>query len=1156
MSDNLRNASALPANDLFSSQSSSAPIPTTQANGARANLQYSPNNFNFPKKLLDLPDFSGRPEDWPVFYAAFMESTAAYGYSNFDNNQRLQRCLKGDALEVQVWGPEQLVRSQLAQVKEIAPISENFLSKLIPFATKVKNVCAFLQSAGAEHHISNPMLLDELIAKLPMSKRIEWGSDWLTSLANVICTVNDECQHPAREPKRRMVLHLDETMSRKCPLCQGQHKPADCKRLIEATVSDRWTEVKSRRLCFACLNAGHTTSSCRRRKLCGIDGCNRAHHRLLHEFRSERPSAPPTSSSRSVARSASSRFTSPPNNPHQQPSRDKGATVLSCATNSPERKLLYRILPVTLYGKQRRVDTYALLDEGSSITMLDSSLAKELDLQGRPHSLHVQWFGGHAVQEPATLVDLHISGAGMKKRHSLQRVHAVRNLQLPTQSLSRSDLILDDKEARHLPMQPHSGATPRLLIGIDNCHLGLSSTTITMRKNGPFAANTELGWVVFGPVSKCSPSPITCLFVNSSRDEALHDMVADFFETESFGVRPSPPIESEADIRARAMLESTTCRVGPRFQTGLLWKHDDVQLPDSYGMALNRLRIVERKMSRDVGFAVAYKQIIDSYLEKGYARRLATSEYASSTPRTWYLPHFAVVNPNKPFKLRIVFDAAAEVNGISLNSRLLKGPEEYKPQPSILFRFRETAVGLCGDIREMFNQVLIRPEDRRAQRFLWRDGDSGRTPDVYEMRVMTFGAACSPCAAHYVKTRNALERDSRYTARAITAILENHYVDDFVDSFNSPRESIDIGAQVRAIHMGAGFELRNFTSNSTEVIAALDGVDVDKVIGIKNGLGTERVLGLHWHSTTDNFKFGLKFNNVSEAVMSGTRCPTKRELLSVVMSIFDPLGFLGNFVVGAKLLMREVWRHETRWDEPLPVNIAASWEKWRRQLPSVVWYTCPRFYFRNGAPESLQLHTFGDASENAFAAVTYWRAKNARGEVEVAFICAKSKCAPLKPLTVPRLELQAAVLGTRLQQAVCEAHSFKPNKRFLWCDSTTVIKWVRSKHRKYKPFVQHRIAEVLATTQVSEWRWIPTAENVADEATRANHAIVFGPTGRWVLGPSFLREEEHAWPSEDAVFLDSDEYDEELRPQHALTIVVEDHSLGYTVRQNLSPNSN
>lgn len=145
MFDNMRSASALHTNNIFATQSSSAPMPTAQANGAFTNVQYSPNNFNLPKKLLDLPEFSGRPEDWPVFYAAFVESTAAYGYSNFDNNQRLQRCLKGDAretvksllihpnnvgciieqLKFRFGRPEQLVRSQLAQVKEIAPISEN-----------------------------------------------------------------------------------------------------------------------------------------------------------------------------------------------------------------------------------------------------------------------------------------------------------------------------------------------------------------------------------------------------------------------------------------------------------------------------------------------------------------------------------------------------------------------------------------------------------------------------------------------------------------------------------------------------------------------------------------------------------------------------------------------------------------------------------------------------------------------------------------------------------------------------------------------------------------------------------------------------------------------------------------------------------------------
>ncbi|XP_067626860.1 uncharacterized protein [Eurosta solidaginis] len=558
----LRYTSAIHSNNLFSAQSSAAPTSTPQVSGACNNVQYVPYNSNPPKKLLDLPEFSGRAEDWPMFYASFVESTATYRYSNFENNQRLQRCLKGDAretvksllihpnnvncileqLKFRFERPEQLVRSQLAQVKEIAPISESMLGKVISFAMKVKNICALLESAGAEHHIASPMLLDELIAKLPMSKRIEWGrhaatmparptilhfSDWLTSIANVVCTISDDCQLAAREPKRRTVLHVDDTTLRSCPICQGQHKPSECKRLTGATVADRWTLVKSRRLCFACLNGGHITSNCRRRKVCDIDGCSRAHHKLLHESRSERPPAPSTSSSRSASL-VTSRSTSPLNNARQQPLSDKGATVLSCSTNSPKVKLLYRILPGTLYGKQRRVDTYALLDEGSSITMMEDSLVKELNLVGRSYSLNVQWFGGHSVQEPATLVELQISGAGMNKKHKLRQVHAVRNLKLPTQSLSWSDLEMDEKEASQMPEQPHSGATPRLLIGIDNCHLGKGSKIITMRKHGPFAAKTELGCVVFGPVSKSRPSIATCLFLKCNPDEVLNNMVADF----------------------------------------------------------------------------------------------------------------------------------------------------------------------------------------------------------------------------------------------------------------------------------------------------------------------------------------------------------------------------------------------------------------------------------------------------------------------------------------------------------------------------------------------------------------------------------------------------------------------------------------------------
>jgi len=188
--------------------------------------------------------------------------------------------------------------------------------------------------------------------------------------------------------------------------------------------------------------------------------------------------------------------------------------------------------------------------------------------------------------------------------------------------------------------------------------------------------------------------------------------------------------------------------------------------------------------------------------------------------RLWYLPHFRVENPNKLGKIRLVFGAAAKAGGTSLNSALDKGPQHFKPLPAVLFHFREVAFGVCGDIREIFHQVLFRPEDRCSQRFLWRDGNDERDPDVYEINLMTFGAACSPSAAHYVKTVNAKQFEHS-DLRAVKAIIDCHYVDDYVDSFTTESEAISVSTRVMEIHANAGFELCQFLSSSPVVETAL-----------------------------------------------------------------------------------------------------------------------------------------------------------------------------------------------------------------------------------------------------------------------------------------------------------------------------------------------
>lgn len=160
---------------------------------------------------------------------------------------------------------------------------------------------------------------------------------------------------------------------------------------------------------------------------------------------------------------------------------------------------------------------------------------------------------------------------------------------------------------------------------------------------------------------------------------------------------------------------------------------------------------------------------------------------------------------------------------------------------------------------------------------------------------------------------------------------------------------------------------------------------------------------------------------------------------------------------------------------------------------------------------SVQLHVFADASEAAFAAIAYWRVQHDNKFI-VSFIAGKTKCSPLKLLSIPRLELQAAVLTTRLTATIREHHDINLTRTVMWSDSKTVLQCIRSDHRRYKPFVAYRIAEVLDLTSEMDWHWVPTSLNVADDATRSKSKPQYDPESRWLLGPDFLRNDETQWP--------------------------------------------
>ncbi|XP_055622986.1 uncharacterized protein LOC129766479 [Toxorhynchites rutilus septentrionalis] len=986
----------------------------------------------------ELPVFSGFAEDWPLFIRSYWNSTEMCGYSDAENLMRLQKCLRGNALEA--------VRSNL----------------LIP--SSVPQVIATLETLfGNPERLIGAMLNKIRSAPIPKQDKLETLVTFGVAVQNLV----------------------------------GHLKAAN-----------------------QCL-VPHGKWPCKTTRACEVNGCTVYHHPLLHSGQQ----IDNTSASRSSAVVSV----------HQQ----------------RQSSILFRVIPVVLYGKRSRVDTFAFLDEGSSVSLIDKDLIDQLGIEGEDQPLCLQWTSNvNRHEENSKKFSVEISGKhGQQQRFWLNNIRTVRNLNLPVQTLNFEDLSSRFPYLLGLPVSSFGKAVPRLLIGLDNLRLAIPIKRREGLTNGPVAAKTRLGWTVFGNTDRGSTGDLSPHFhiCECGGSLELEQMIKKNFVADSLGVSLTPVLESEEERRAKRILQTKTARQsdGP-FETGLLWRYDRVEFPSSYAMAERRLKCLEKRLKSNSNLRISMEQQIAAYQIKGYAHKATDHELKNADPRrVWYLPLGLVINPKKPEKVRIIWDAAAKVNGISLNSMLLKGPDLLTSLPAVLSRFRQRRIAITGDIREMYHQIRIREEDCQSQRFLWRT-DSSQPPDVYIMDVATFGSTCSPSSAQYVKNANAKDWEKAYPEAAI-AIVENHYVDDYLDSRDTDEDMAQLAIEVKEVHSKAGFEIRNFLSNSSVVLARVGamspGSRKDLVVYKENSV--ERVLGIAWLPEQDIFTFTLLLPVELLSLVSGEIVPTKRRILRLVMSLFDPLGMISNFLIHGKVLFQELWRHGISWDEKIPEVTLGWWDKWAGQFPLLEQICIPRCYFPYYDVESyntLQLHVFVDASETAFACVAYFRIIH-RGQPRCSLVASKAKVAPVKSLSIPRLELQAAVIGSRLIKSVTNNHTLSVARRFIWSDSSTVLAWIKSDTRKYKQYVAVRISEILEETKIEEWRWVPTRSNVADEATKWGKGPNLEPTSRWFNGPEFLYEPENKWPQQK---VDQIVTTEELRAVHVHREVVHQAVIAHT----------
>ena len=1005
----------------------------------------------------------------------------------------------------------QIVKSLIEKTRSLPPIQERHPETIITFANSVNNLVATMTTLNQEGHLNNPSLMEELMGKLPPTLQLQWClhklksedslksfSSWImeiataaTSMSNLNVNRNEKPQsfrpnqNDFRQTKRQVLNAYDKSknLNPNCLRCNKPgHELVDCPEFNEDSIEDRWNLVAGKRLCFSCFQTGHQTAICPNNKQpCGKNGCKMSHNPLLHRGQNSVP-----------------------------------ARTNFCGTS---KEVLLRVIPVNLSGPNGTIRTYALLDDGSTVTMIDKSTANSLGLSGPTKSLCLQWTNMMLqTEDDSQVVSFKISGVGPDaKEFVLKNVQTISSLDLATHTIDVPNLQAEWPHLANVPAESMHAVKPSLIIGEDNILLTIPRSVRHAGWNDPVASKTLLGWVIHGTTS--FPKRVDKVLVHHNceqDDRELNEMVKRSFSMEAFGVLlPAKKLLTQQDARGLFILESTVKRVESQFEAGLLWAYDDVQMPSgSRQTALHRLHCMERKMDKDEAFAKLYCEKINEYLDKGYAFKLNYSDAMAVTKKTFYIPHFAVTNPNKPGKIRLVFDAAAKTNGLSFNDALLSGPDLFNDLPAVLWRFRQRHIGFTGDIAEMFHRVNIRSDDLDAQRFLWRGMDRSCPPQTYVMKAMIFGATCSPTTAIYVMRKNAEEFASEFPYVCV-AIQRNFYMDDYCDSADTEDEALQKISNMIEVQKRGGFHIRNWTCSSLQVLSMLpDDLKANsfKELQLDSSLPTERVLGLWWNSQLDCFTFKLNEKKL-KLINDKDKIWTKRDLLKLMASIFDPLGMLAHFIIKARIIFQNAWRSSSEWDESLSDDVKHSWLNWCKKLPNIQDVRIPRFY--GTAPQKFNpiLHVFADASMEAYASVAYFR----WGEEEcegVSFVAGKARVAPLKPMTVPRLELMAALMAVRLADTITKEHDYKINNIIFWSDSRIVLSWIRSEAAKFKQFVAARVNEIHELSTTDNWRWVPTAENPADDATRLSSEVQLTPSERWFTGPSFLSLSPSLWPTE------------------------------------------
>ncbi|XP_043276020.1 uncharacterized protein [Venturia canescens] len=621
----------------------------------------------------------------------------------------------------------------------------------------------------------------------------------------------------------------------------------------------------------------------------------------------------------------------------------------------------------------------------------------------------------------------------------------------------------------------------------------------------PTVQLTTLGWIISGPTnatrvtSQLDHSVMHCALATD--DDAL---IRCFWEIEEIPTKQFlTPEEEECETH---FLKTHSRDPSGRYMVRLPFRGNSVPDPGtSHQIALKRYTHHETRLKKKPELVNEYTGFLKEYESMGHMERVREPDVSINPV---YIPHHPIIRASSTTtRVRVVFNASSITSiGTSLNDHLHIGPKLQSEIGGVLSRWRRHQFVYIADIEKMFRQILVHCEDSDYQRIVFRPESDGPI-QKYRLLTVTYGTACAPYLANRVLLQLTEDEGSAFPV-AVDVIRNSTYVNDVFFGADDLESARMIRQQLLSLLKRGGFHLRKWASNDVELLTGISTAGNDLAIDLsKDDSAVLKVLGITWLPKEDVFSF--QFGEIPP-----TRS-IKRSVLSLIARLFDPVGWASPVIINAKILMQDLWLAKIDWDDSVPPPLLERWNTYRHDLPKLSKLRIPRWISTTATREhcAIELHGFADASQRAFSAAVYIRVLNSPTDISVSLLAAKSKVAPLKTVSIPRLELNGIVLLVRLLEYVKQQLNYDLISVHGWTDSTVALAWLTQHPSRWKPYVANRVSEIQTKMPEIKWHHVPTHDNPADCASRgiAVEELLHHPL--WWSGPSWLRQNSAFWPN-------------------------------------------